>query len=281
MRKICVGAAVGVLSAALSCGVLAQRFEDHFHFKWLPDPDGTHHRMELLSPVALIDRAGVRWEVPTGQTTDGASIPRWLWSVAGSPFTGKYRRAAVIHDYLCDQRSHPAYVAHRVFREGMEADGTSWWEALSKYAAVSLFGGGCGKDVQPPHYRLSQLKTEAGDEELLLRLDEDVIGMVQAFEEEPSDNGERHYQLVQEAEVTFAETLKSLVGYRDFPTYGSYLQIEYAVFQENPTPLQMDILIEFARAVVPDRGLEHELREATQEALWQREIAWARMSGIL
>ena len=38
---------------------------------------------------------------PETYLTDGASIPRWSqWSV-GSPWSGKYPRAAVIHDWLC------------------------------------------------------------------------------------------------------------------------------------------------------------------------------------
>lgn len=35
---------------------------------------------------------------PAGMETDGASIPRMLWRVFGSPFTGCHRRAAIPHD---------------------------------------------------------------------------------------------------------------------------------------------------------------------------------------
>jgi len=38
---------------------------------------------------------------PKTYITDGASIPRWLQPIVGSPWSGKYPRAAVIHDWLC------------------------------------------------------------------------------------------------------------------------------------------------------------------------------------
>jgi len=37
---------------------------------------------------------------PEMYLTDGTSIPRWL-QLIGSPWSGKYPRAAVIHDWLC------------------------------------------------------------------------------------------------------------------------------------------------------------------------------------
>lgn len=38
--------------------------------------------------------------VPTGFLTDGASVPRALWSLV--PPWGNYGQAAVLHDYLCE-----------------------------------------------------------------------------------------------------------------------------------------------------------------------------------
>lgn len=38
--------------------------------------------------------------VPKGYITDGASVPRPLWSII--PPWGKYGQAAILHDYLCD-----------------------------------------------------------------------------------------------------------------------------------------------------------------------------------
>ena len=38
--------------------------------------------------------------IPYMFVTDGASIPRYLWSIVGSPWTGNYPQAAVVHDKL-------------------------------------------------------------------------------------------------------------------------------------------------------------------------------------
>lgn len=38
-------------------------------------------------------------EVPSGFRTDGASIPRFFWTLIGGPF-GPYVDAAVVHDYF-------------------------------------------------------------------------------------------------------------------------------------------------------------------------------------
>jgi Protein of unknown function (DUF1353) len=51
----------------------------------------------------FIDRYGKRWEAPKGEKIDGASIPRALWTLVGSPYTGHYRRASIVHDIACRQ----------------------------------------------------------------------------------------------------------------------------------------------------------------------------------
>src|SRR5947207_3005769 len=66
--------------------------------KWLVE-NGQDRRMELLHEFSYIDTSGKRWTAPNGWIIDGASIPRFLWTLVGSPFTGSYRRASVIHDY--------------------------------------------------------------------------------------------------------------------------------------------------------------------------------------
>ncbi len=40
--------------------------------------------------------------IPSGYTTNGASVPRVFWWVL-SPFNPRYMEEATIHDYLCDK----------------------------------------------------------------------------------------------------------------------------------------------------------------------------------
>src|SRR5215475_10347325 len=50
--------------------------------KW--NPDG--RTMTLLTELRYIDPKGEVWVAPIGSVVDGASIPRYLWSIMGGPF---------------------------------------------------------------------------------------------------------------------------------------------------------------------------------------------------
>ncbi len=119
-------------------------FEGEVQTLWLVEgqvgDDGPDRRMQLLDDFAFVDPNGVRWLAPAGSYIDGASIPRMLWSIAGDPYSGTYRRASVLHDVACDERTVPSKVVHRMFYDAMIADGTSEAQALEFYTAVRLFG---------------------------------------------------------------------------------------------------------------------------------------------
>jgi len=103
-----------------------------------PLPDGVH--METINAIGFWDKKGRQWEVRPGYQTDGASIPRALWSIVGSPYTGKYLPAAIIHDFYCDLRSREWEDVHRVFLEAMLANGVDSTQAKIMYYAVYRFG---------------------------------------------------------------------------------------------------------------------------------------------
>lgn len=106
--------------------------------KWTPLSDG--RLMELLDDYGFIDSSESTWRVPKGARVDGASIPQALWSFVGSPFTGRYRDASVIHDFCCDVRKRPWQKVHRVFYEAMIVSGVSASRAKLMYAAVYFAG---------------------------------------------------------------------------------------------------------------------------------------------
>ena len=80
------------------------------------------------------------WLAPKGFITDGASIPRIAWSFIGGPFEGQYRKAAIIHDVACVERTRSWQVTHRAFYTGMRAAGVDEADAKVMYAAVYHFG---------------------------------------------------------------------------------------------------------------------------------------------
>ena len=110
-------------------------FEGELVFK--PLDDGRN--FEVVSAFAYIDPLGVRWSVPKGTRTDGASVPRWAWSVF-PPFAGKHLKAAVVHDYYCQVKNKPWEAVHRVFYDARRTAGVGWVSAKTMYAAVYQFG---------------------------------------------------------------------------------------------------------------------------------------------
>jgi hypothetical protein len=105
--------------------------------EWL---DEDHHSMKLLEDFSYVDSKRVEWIAPKDSVIDGASIPRWLWTVVGSPFTGPYRKASVVHDVACDAKSRPWLDVHRMFYEACLCGGATEIQAKVMYAAVYNFG---------------------------------------------------------------------------------------------------------------------------------------------
>ncbi|MEA2238156.1 MAG: hypothetical protein QOC81_2880 [Thermoanaerobaculia bacterium] len=104
--------------------------------EWLEDG----RRMKLLQTLQYIDPACNVWEATKESIVDGASIPKFAWSIIGGPFEGKYRNASVIHDVACDQKTKPWEAVHEVFYNAMIASGVSIVTAKIMYAAVFHFG---------------------------------------------------------------------------------------------------------------------------------------------
>jgi hypothetical protein len=114
-------------------------FEGEVHAEWLRHA-GDDRRMRLLRPFVFVDDDGTRWIAEAGDQIDGASIPEFLWTVAGSPFIGDYRRATVIHDVACQKRLRPSKEVHRMFYFAMRCDSVPEDVAIKFYTAVRLFG---------------------------------------------------------------------------------------------------------------------------------------------
>jgi hypothetical protein len=112
------------------------RFVGTVKTEWI-DPD---REMKLLEDFAYVDRTGVAWMAPAGSLIDGASIPRVLWTVVGSPFTGSYRNASVVHDVACTERVKPWQEVHRMFHDACRCGGSGEVQAKILFAAVYHFG---------------------------------------------------------------------------------------------------------------------------------------------
>ncbi len=112
------------------------KFKGDVIVKWRKD-DIT---MQLLQTFSFRDSKGTTWKAPAGSIINGANIPRILWPTVGSPFVGRYRRASVLHDVACQQRTSPWKTVHKMFYQAMRADNTPKAKAKQMYRAVMLFG---------------------------------------------------------------------------------------------------------------------------------------------
>ena len=77
--------------------------------------------------------------IPEGFMTDGASIPKAFWSIIGHPFA-KYAQAAVIHDYMYNQKLFWRKKCDKIFLEAMGVLKVPWWKRQAMYRAVRMFG---------------------------------------------------------------------------------------------------------------------------------------------
>jgi Protein of unknown function (DUF1353) len=104
--------------------------------KW--NPDG--RTMTLLTELRYTDPKGNVWVAPIGSLVDGASIPRYLWSIMGGPFEGRYRNASVLHDVAYGDKKRPWQDCDRMFYHAMRCSGVSAVEAKTMFYALYKFG---------------------------------------------------------------------------------------------------------------------------------------------
>lgn len=118
-----------------------------------PDANKLRAAYELAGDLLVPHELGTVL-VPSGFQFDGASIPRPVWSLIGSPFEPAYMRAAVAHDWLYHvHHRHTREQADKLFCAVLIDDGVSEWVAGAMYRAVRL-GGGLywGNDVTDQAY---------------------------------------------------------------------------------------------------------------------------------
>lgn len=116
-----------------------------FSFKWFEE-DGSKYKITI----------------PKGYIFDGASVPRFCWSLTGLIPTGIHMGAALVHDYSYQRRGRLirselekeidgkwCYVSavwdrkqcDDMFSFIMEAGGVTPWKRIAMYRAVRWFGG--------------------------------------------------------------------------------------------------------------------------------------------
>ena len=138
------------------------KFSGEPEARWLTESDEPDRRMRLLGEFWFSDPRRKEWKVPAGyDDMNGASIPRALWSLVGSPYTGDYRRASIVHDKACDDAGEDKgkrRAADRMFYHACREGGCSIRQAIILYVGVRI--GAALPDV--PSWRLAAVENEAG-----------------------------------------------------------------------------------------------------------------------
>lgn len=158
MHRVLVALILHALALHCSAVNAQGAFTGRVAVEWLTGQN-PERDMKLLEPFTFTDAAGKRWHVPADTVVNGASIPRGFWTLVGSPYTGNYRRASVVHDHYCDTKDERWEAVHRMFYHAMVAGGVSVLEAKVLYGTV--YAGG-------PRWKVVVTKNLEGAEERLI-----------------------------------------------------------------------------------------------------------------
>ena len=106
--------------------------------RWLTEP-GPDRTMVVLEDFSYTDPQGKVWVAPKGTRIDGATIPHALWSLVGSPYTGDYRRASIVHDAATNPGAQAdRRAADRMFFHACRAGGCSVRDSILLYIGVRI-----------------------------------------------------------------------------------------------------------------------------------------------
>jgi len=98
-------------------------------------PDG--RQREVLRPLRY-QRGDEVLEVPQGFITDYASVPKIFWNII--PPSGRYARAAVLHDWLYKVGMFSRLECDQIFKEAMKALDVAPWKRQVMFYAVRAGG---------------------------------------------------------------------------------------------------------------------------------------------
>jgi uncharacterized protein DUF1353 len=136
---------VGVVTEAERADILAAialvtGFARNPRVEFLPDG----RRVMICRAFTFVRPNGERIHVRRDFVCDGLSQPFLLWFLKISPFTGRSRDAALVHDWLykvrrTSRRTITRKEADLIFLEAMKARGTTWFVRRAKYLAVRWF----------------------------------------------------------------------------------------------------------------------------------------------
>lgn len=113
---------------------VADLYENHGPF------DPGHTEFILVADFNYIDASGFVWRIPSGTVVAGAALPKSVWSVIGGPWSGKYRKASILLEYLAETRITTSERTYELYLEAMLNSGVEKNTALFLYYAARTGG---------------------------------------------------------------------------------------------------------------------------------------------
>ena len=92
---------------------------------------------EVVNSFNYTTNANLTITVPFGTKTDFASIPRVFRALI--PRVGKYGKAAVLHDWLCEYKIFARKKTDRIFLEAMKTLDVGWLKRRLMYIGVRSY----------------------------------------------------------------------------------------------------------------------------------------------
>lgn len=103
------------------------------------DKEESSTKFKLLEPVIFTFNEE-EMKIPVGFVSDGMSVPRGLWNIV-EPLSGKYIKAALVHDYGYSIHYAPRKVIDQLLYDMLVEAGMSRAKAYAIFLAVRSFGG--------------------------------------------------------------------------------------------------------------------------------------------
>lgn len=92
---------------------------------------------ELYEPLEYMSKDEFLFVIPRKIGTDFASIPRMFRAMISR--VGKYGKAAVLHDWLCQYKIVSRKEADQLFLEAMTILGVGWFKRRTMYIGVRSY----------------------------------------------------------------------------------------------------------------------------------------------
>lgn len=91
--------------------------------------------------------------VPKGTKTDGASVPQFAWSISGIRPDGLIRAAALIHDWIYNNRGNLPDGSHTIWNGGVDQFFDAYYQREQKHLVQMAYGHMWIDDGRPFSHR--------------------------------------------------------------------------------------------------------------------------------